>query len=81
MRRAAGGGKLIGSDWFMAYWVIGGEYHDASFAALASGTQGERLGPFASYDAAKKAWAARAWATVDNALMRFRIVQDEEKAA
>ena len=38
-------------------------------------------GPFGSYDEAKKAWAARAWATVDNALMRFRIVEGEEKAA
>jgi hypothetical protein len=65
----------------MAYWVIGGEYSDGSFAELAPGAQMERLGPFASYDEAKKAWASRAWATVDNALMRFRIVEDEEKAA
>jgi len=65
----------------MAYWVIGGEYRDGSFAELAPGTQKERLGPFATYDEAKKAWGTRAWATVDNALMRFRIVEDEEKAA
>jgi hypothetical protein len=64
----------------MAYWVIGGEYRDASFAALAPGTREERHGPFDSYDEAKKVWAARAWATVDNALMRFRIVEEAEKA-
>jgi hypothetical protein len=65
----------------MAYWVVGGEYRDASFGEMMPGTQIERLGPFATYEEAKKAWAARAWATVDNALMRFRIVTDEEKAA
>ena len=63
----------------MAYWVIGGEYRDPTFTVLAPGTQEERLGPFASYDEARKVWAARAWATVDNALMRFRIIADEEK--
>ena len=65
----------------MAYWVIGGEYSDGTFAELAPGSKGERLGPFASYDEAKKIWAARAWATVDNALMRFRIVKDDDRAA
>jgi hypothetical protein len=65
----------------MAYWVVGGEYRDTSFGETMPGTPLERIGPFASYEEAKKAWAARAWATVDNALMRFRIVEDEEKAA
>ncbi len=62
----------------MAYFVVGGEYRDATFTEMAPGAQQERLGPFASYDEAHKIWAARAWATVDNALMRFRIVRDEE---
>ena len=65
----------------MAYWVVGGEYRDATFTEMASGAQKERLGPFASYEEAYKMWASRAWTTVDNALMRFRIVRDEEKAA
>lgn len=65
----------------MAYWVVGGEYRDASFTEMAAGTPEERLGPFASYEDARKAWASRAWATVDSALTRFRIVGDEEKAA
>lgn len=81
MRSTAQAGKLIGAYGIMAYWVVGGEYRDASFGETMPGAQLERLGPFATYDEAKKAWAARAWATVDNALMRFRIVEDEEKAA
>lgn len=65
----------------MRYWVVGGEYKDATFTAMTAGKEEERHGPFASYEEAYKMWASRAWATVDNALMRFRIVGDEEKAA
>jgi hypothetical protein len=81
MRRAARSSKLIGSDGVMAYWVVGGEYRDATFTEMAPGAQKERLGPFASYEEAYKVWASRAWATVDNALVRFRIVRDDESAA
>jgi hypothetical protein len=81
MRRAARSGKLIGSDGIMAYWVVGGEYRDATFTEMAPGAQPERLGPFATYEEAHKVWASRAWATVDNALMRFRIVRDDETTA
>lgn len=63
----------------MRYWVVGGEYADATFQKPAPGKAEERLGPFATYEEAHKAWAARAWATVDDALMRFRIVSDEEE--
>jgi Domain of unknown function (DUF4170) len=59
------------------YWVVGGEYADTSFAKIAAGKAEERLGPFEDYDAAHKAWAARAWATVDDANARFRIVAEE----
>ena len=65
----------------MRYWVIGGEYKDANFLEIAGGQPEERLGPFATYEEAHKAWAARAWATVDNALTRFRIIAEESKAA
>jgi Domain of unknown function (DUF4170) len=65
----------------MRYWVIGGEYKDAQFRDIAPGQREERLGPFNSYDEAYKAWSARAWATVDNALMRFRIIREESDAA
>ena len=60
----------------MQFWVIGGEYADATFTDLAAGQREERLGPFATYEEAHKVWAARAWATVDNALMRFRILRE-----
>jgi hypothetical protein len=63
------------------YWVVGGEYSDATFTAIAAGAEEERLGPFASYDEAYKVWAARAWATVDNALTRFRIVRETRDGA
>jgi hypothetical protein len=65
----------------MRYWVVGGEYKDATFTEIAEGTIEERHGPFATYDEAHKLWAARAWATVDNAMMRFRIIREERAAS
>jgi hypothetical protein len=62
----------------MRYWVVGGEYKDARFAELAPGTAEERHGPFATYDEAHKAWSGRAWATIDNALIRFRVVTEDD---
>jgi hypothetical protein len=58
------------------YWVIGGEYTDTHFTAVVSGTSEERLGPFDDYRAAHAAWQARAWATVDSAHRRYRIVEE-----
>lgn len=58
------------------YWVIGGEYADTAFKKLAAGGKEERVGPFDSYEAAKAAWQARAWATVDSANTRYRIVKE-----
>ena len=58
------------------YWVIGGEYADASFERLAPGVPEERLGPFASYEDAYTTWQSRARATVDDALIRFRIIEE-----
>jgi hypothetical protein len=60
------------------YWVIGGEYASTAFKQIAGGRAEERIGPFESYEAARAAWQARAWASVDNALIRYRI---EEEAA
>jgi Domain of unknown function (DUF4170) len=57
------------------YWVIGGEYTDTSFRTLTDGAAEKRVGPFASYDEARKQWAALSMSAVDNALMRFRIDQ------
>jgi hypothetical protein len=58
------------------YWVIGGEYTDTKFKKIAGGGNETRLGPFASYQAAKDVWQARAWATVDSANTRYRIVKE-----
>jgi len=61
----------------MRYWVVGGEYSDATFRSFAPGKEEERHGPFATYAEAHKFWATRAWATVDDALIRFRIVGEK----
>ena len=58
------------------YWVVGGEYADTAFRKLAAGKAEERIGPFDGYEAAKAAWQARAWATVDSANTRYRIVKE-----
>ncbi len=57
------------------WWVEGQEYADATFTGLAAGKAPERHGPFADYDTAKKAWQARTMATIDNALIRYRIIE------
>ncbi len=62
----------------MPFWVIGGEYTDTRFAEIVGGGAETRLGPFATYDAARAEWARRAWASVDDAHARWRI--EEESA-
>jgi hypothetical protein len=57
------------------WWVEGSEYADATFTTLAAGKPATRHGPHETYESAKKDWQARTMATVDNALMRFRIVE------
>jgi Domain of unknown function (DUF4170) len=57
------------------YWVIGGEYTDLSFTKLAPGAQEERHGPFATYKEAYEVWQSRARATIDDAMVRFRIIE------
>ena len=59
-----------------SYWVVGGEYADARFERLARGAREERHGPFATYDEAYVKWQERARATVDDALVWFRIVEE-----
>lgn len=54
------------------YWVIGGKYRDTSFETIAEAGE-EWIGPFDTFDEAKKEWAKRAWATVDEATTRYRI--------
>jgi hypothetical protein len=63
------------------YWVIGGEFTDTSFKKLAPGAREERLGPFKTYREAYQAWQARARATIDDATVRYHIVDDRGKQA
>jgi hypothetical protein len=63
------------------YWVVGGEYVDSSFAALLPERRPERYGPFRSYDDARKEWQARTMATIDNALVRYQVVNERAQAA
>ncbi|BBK39591.1 hypothetical protein STAQ_46690 [Allostella sp. ATCC 35155] len=65
----------------MAFWVIGGEYADTEFRTLAKGRTEERIGPFATWEEARSAWSARAFATVDDCHSRFRIVEEADQSA
>jgi hypothetical protein len=55
------------------YWVVGGTYRDASFAAL-SESGGEVYGPFATYDDAFHLWRERAADTRSQATVRYSVV-------
>jgi hypothetical protein len=59
--------------------VIGGEYTDLSFTTLAAGAREERHGPFATYKEAYQRWQERARATIDDAMVRVRIVEEQAK--
>ncbi len=55
------------------YWVVGGSYRDADFAALKEGT-GEVYGPFLTYDEALGSWNARTERSRAEATTRFSVV-------
>ncbi len=55
------------------YWVVGGSYRDADFAALKDGT-GEVYGPFVSYDEALSSWNSRSERSRAEATTRFSVV-------
>ena len=59
------------------FWVIGGEYKTTEFEELSPGWELEEYGPFHTYEAARKEWQARNMAQIDNALVRYRIVEKE----
>lgn len=60
----------------MAYWVIGGEYTDTSFTLIKGGDAESKIGPFKDYAMAKAIWAKLAWEHVDDAHVRYRIIDD-----
>lgn len=59
------------------FWVVGGEYTDTDFKTLAKDAGLEEYGPFHTYEAARKEWQARNMARIDNAMVRYRIVESE----
>jgi hypothetical protein len=59
------------------FWVIGGEYKDTDFRHLAEEAEIEEFGPFHTYEAARKEWQSRNMAKIDNAMVRYRIVERE----
>ncbi len=58
-----------------SFWVIGGKYTGTDFDQCIDGVE-TRIGPFETYEAAKKEWAAQAWRTIDDATARFRIEEE-----
>ena len=55
------------------YWVVGGPYADTRFEEPAAGGGEEWHGPFKTYEDAKIEWSRLAWASVDDAMCRYRI--------
>jgi hypothetical protein len=58
------------------YWVIGGEYADTGFTRIRGGGPEQRVGPFEDHERALAAWRERAFATVDEAHVRWRIEEE-----
>ncbi len=58
------------------HWIVGGEYTDTTFTTLADGTTEQRIGPFASSEAARRVWAGLAQKSVDDAHVRYHLERD-----
>ncbi|HEX6858719.1 MAG TPA: DUF4170 domain-containing protein [Caulobacteraceae bacterium] len=54
--------------------VIGGELREVGGTEFRDLSKVEMVGAYPNFDEARKAWKARAQATVDNALMRYFII-------
>jgi len=65
----------IEHDGVKEHWVVGGKYTETDFRTTVDGRPEERIGPFRSYEEALDVWRAKAWATVDDGYVRFRIEQ------
>lgn len=60
-----------------AYYVVGGEYADTSFTAIAAGKTLETYGPFTKEEALKQ-WRSVTGKTVDNAMVRYDIATEDK---
>jgi hypothetical protein len=58
----------------LLHLVIGGEMRHLGEPVFRDLSKVEFVGAYGSYEEARKAWKARAQATVDNALMRYFIL-------
>jgi hypothetical protein len=58
----------------LLHLVIGGELKDVGGVEFRDLSKIDMVGAYPSYEAAFRAWQARAQATVDNALMRYFII-------
>jgi hypothetical protein len=65
----------------MTFYVYGGERPDPSVNTFRDPAAIEFTGAFDRREDARDAWKARAWMTVDNALMRFEIHTYDEIVA
>ncbi len=63
----------IECDGAEAYWVIGGTYTDTDFTTIIDGLNEERFGPYDSRGEAMDVWRGKAWSTVDEGYVRYRI--------
>ena len=62
------------SDKQLLHLVIGGELKNVNGAEFRDPTKVEFVGAYPNYAEARKAWKAKAQATVDNALMRYFVI-------
>lgn len=58
----------------LLHLVIGGELKDVAGAEFRDPSHVEFVGAFPNYAEARKAWKAKAQASVDNALMRYFVI-------
>ena len=58
----------------LLHLVIGGELKDVAGCEFRDPTKVEFVGAFPNYAEARRAWKAKAQATVDNALMRYYVI-------
>jgi len=58
----------------LLHLLIGGELKDVAGAEFRDLSKVDLVGAYPNYEAAFRAWQAKAQATVDNALMRYFII-------
>ena len=60
------------------YYVIGGEYEDTTFTQPKSPL--EEFGPFDSIEEARNIWKDKSMANIDDCLVRYLIVTEDDSA-